>query len=583
MSFRRRDYPEVLDSILTTLVDGVAAETHPFPPPGDAAAPRHLLDAPPARVVVSVFGERNGLPTRFKVDGDVELSTDGSAVLWRKGGARPDPGTLVQINYLRRDTASILTDLEVGGVARTIAEAFARETARLYAQLQAVYDAGFIDTATSGSLDKLVALLGVERVQADRATTTLLFSRDPGAPGSITIPVGTRVIDAEVKVEYETTETVTISPAQTRISVAARDVEPANDPVGADVLTILPVPISGIVGVTNPSPATRSVAAETDAELRTRARDFLHGGERATLGALRTVLARQGIQGDITEPSDRPGVVVVSPVASDLTPERREQILAALCDVRAAGVVVEMAGVQLPEQVELEIDLKTRDGLADTDRAAAHEAVRTAVDGYFAALPIRDDARLNPIVGLVLAVPGIEDVTVISAGVRSADGTFDDRLDASAGIIVLAGAPARLAELSISDAALPTKADLRIVFPVSATAPDRNAVVAAVEAAFTYLATQAALPAAADVLTLSFGKLLRMLPAPVGQGQTLASYDTAPPPKPALPTGGGDYAVTLFIAQANGLTRILAGSADFYEISPRERLALNTVSLEAEG
>lgn len=583
MSFRRRDYPEVLDSILTTLVGGVAAEAHPYPPPGDTAAPRHELDAPPARAIVSVFGERNGLPTRFKVDGDVSLSADGSAVLWRKGGVRPDPGTLVQINYLRRDDASVLTDLEIGGVARTIAEAFARETARLYAQLQAVYDAGFIDTATDGSLDKLVALLGVARIQADRATTTLVFSRDPGAPGAITIPAGTRVIDAEVKVEYETTETVTISPAQTRISVAARDVEPANDPVAADVLTILPVPISGIVGVTNPAPATRAAAGETDAELRTRARDFLHGGERATLGAFRTALARQGIQGDIAEPTDRPGVVVVSPVASDLTPERREQLLAALEDVRAAGVIVEMAGAQPPEQVEVEIDLITRDGLADTDRAAAHESVRSAVENYFSALPIREDARVNPIVGQVLAVPGVEDVTIISAGVRKPDGTFEDRLDSAAGIITLAGAPATLAELSISDAALPTKADLSITFPVAATAPDRNAVTAAVEAAFTYLATQAAVPAAADVLSLSFGKLLRVLPTPVGQGQTLDSYDSAPPPKPALPTDAGTYTVTLFIAQANGLTRILTGSADSYDISPRERLALNSVNIAAEG
>lgn len=583
MSFRRRDYPEVLDSILTTLVGGVSAEAHPFPPPGDATTPRHLLDAPPARVIVSVFGERNGQSTRFKIDGDVELSRDGTAMVWRKGGARPDPGTLVQINYLRRDDAAILTDLEVGGVARTIAAAFARETARLYAQLQAVYDAGFIDTATGGSLDKLVALLGVERVPADRASATLVFTRDPGAPGAITIPAGTRVIDAEVKVEYETVETVTISPAQTRISVAARDVEPANKPVGADVLTTLPVPISGIVSVTNPAPAEPAAAAETDAELRTRARNFLNGGERATLGALKTALARQGIQGDITEPADRPGVVVVNPVAGDLTPERREQLLSALEDARAAGVVIELAGAQPPEQVEIEIDLTTRADLMEADRAAAHEAVRAAIEAYFAALPIREDARVNPIVGLVLAVPGVEDVTIVSAGVRKSDGTAEDRLDPTAGIIALAGAPARLSELSISDAALPTKADLRISFPASAAAPDRNAITAAVEAAFTYLATQAAIPAAADVLALSFGKLLRVLPAPVGQGQALPAYDTAPAPKPALPTGSGDYAVTLFIAQANGLTRILSSAADVYDLSPRERLILNSVTVEAEG
>jgi len=583
MSFRRRDYPEVLDSILTALVGGVSAETHPFPPPGDPAAPRHLLDQPPARLLVSVFGERNGLSTRFKVDGDVELSRDGTGLIWRNGGARPDAGTLVQVNYLRRDDTASLTDLEVGGVARTIAEAFARETARLNAQLQAVYDAGFIDSATDGSLDKVVALLGVERIPADRATAKLTFTRDPNAPGAITIPAGTRVIDAEVEVEYETVETVTISPAQTRISVDARDVEPANDPVAADVLVVLPVPIAGIVSVTNAAPAARAAAAETDAELRTRARDFLNGGERATLGAFRNALARQGVQGDITEPADRVGVVVVNPVSADLTPERREQLLAALEDVRAAGVIVELADAQVPAQVEVEIELATRGGLPDTDRAAAHEAVRVAIEEYFSALAIRENARINRIVGLVLAVPGVEDVTILSARVRQSDGTAVDRLDLAAGIIALADAPAVLSELSISDPDLPTKADLRIVFPAASAAPDRNAVTAAIEAAFAYLGAQAAIPAAADGLAFSFGKLLRLLPAPVGQGQTLANYDAAPAPKPVLPADAGDYEVTLFIAQANGLTRILATSADTYDVSPRERLVLNSVSVDAEG
>jgi hypothetical protein len=391
------------------------------------------------------------------------------------------------------------------------------------------------------------------------------------------------VIDAEVKVEYATVETVTISPAQTRISVDARDLEPANDPVGADVLTVLPVPVSGIVSVTNPAPAVRAAAAETDDELRARARAFLSAGERATLGAFRAALARQAIQGDITEPADRRGVVVVTPVAADLTPERREQLLAALEDVRAAGVVVELADAQVPAQVEVEIELTTRGGLPDTDRAAAHEAVRAAIEDYFAALEIGKDASLNRIVGLVLAVPGVEDMTIISARVRQPDGTAVDRLDPAAGIISLAGTPSVLSELSISDPALPTKADLRIVFPAASPAPDRNAVIAAVEAAFAYLVAQAALPASADVRTLSFGKLLRVLPAPVGQGQTLVSYDTAPAPKPALPADAGVYDVTLFIAQANGLTRILAASADSYEVSTRERLVLNSVSVDAAG
>jgi len=276
-------------------------------------------------------------------------------------------------------------------------------------------------------------------------------------------------------------------------------------------------------------------------------------------------------------------VVVVSPVSADLTPERREQLLSALEDTRSAGVVVELADPQVPAQVEVEIELATRAGLPDTGRAAAHEAVRVAIEEYFSTLAIREDARINRIVGLVLAVPGVEDVTILSASVRQPDGTAVDRLDPAAGIITLADAPAVLSELSISDPDLPTKVDLRIVFPAASAAPDRNAVTAAVEAAFAYLGAQAAIPASGDVLAFSFGKLLRLLPAPTGQGQTLATYDAAPAPKPALPADAGVYDITMFIAQANGLTRILATSADTYDVSPRERLVLNSVSVDAEG
>ena len=585
MSFRRRDYPELLETMLTSLAGGVAAEAHPFPPPGSAegdAALRMDLARPPAAVLVSVHGARNGASFRFRPGPDVQLSPDGAALLWTSGGARPDAGTLVEVNYLRRDSAARITDVEVGGVARTLVEAVALETARVHAELQAVHDAAFLDTATGRSLDNVVALLGVERVPAGRARAALTFTRAAGATGAITIPAGTRVIDPGVTVEYETVETVTLSPAQARIGVEARDVEPGNAPVAADALTVLPVPIAGIAGVTNPAPAARAPAAESDAELRTRARSFLQGSERATPGALRAALARQGVQGEIAEPPDRPGVVVVTPVAADLPPERREQLLAAIEDARPAGVRVELGLAAAPAAVDLALRIATREGLPETDRRAAHEALRAALTEFFARLPIREDARVNRIAGLALAVPGVEDVTILSATLHRPDGGVEERLDAAAGIIALADIPTRLGDLSIADPGLPTRADLAIRFPLAEAVPDRTAVVAAVEAAFAHLSATAAAAGGGTVeaRTLSYGKLLRVLPAPVGEGATLAAYDAAPEPKPALPADAGPYEVVLFVAQANGLTRVLSAAGEAYTLGPGERLALNAVTVE---
>ena len=102
----------------------------------------------------------------------------------------------------------------------------------LYAQLQAVYESAFVDTATGSSLDNVVALLGIERVRGGRPAGEVEFTRAPGSPGEITIPAGTRVATADGNVEYETTETVAMAQGQGTIRVVARDLEPNDSAAG---------------------------------------------------------------------------------------------------------------------------------------------------------------------------------------------------------------------------------------------------------------------------------------------------------------------------------------------------------------
>ena len=306
MSLRRRTYPEVLENLLTAITGGVAAESHPFPPPGSAGPPHSSpLEQPPATALVSAWGARDGRPHAFRNGVDFVLSDDGTAIVWPAEGAEyPDPGTLVQVSYRPEGARSALTDVNVGSVARTLLETTAYEMARLYAMLEAVYDAAFVDTATGSSLDNVVALLGIERVRGGLPTGEVELSRAPGSPGEITVPAGTRVATADGRVEYETTATATMSPAQAAIRVAVRDLDP-NDPLPADSLTLLPKPIAGIAGARNPAPTSIAAQDETDAELRTRAKSFLHGSERATRGALEHAIRGEGITADIDESSAR--------------------------------------------------------------------------------------------------------------------------------------------------------------------------------------------------------------------------------------------------------------------------------------
>ena len=108
---------------------------------------------------------------RFREGVDYELRPDGQTLRWLSGATLPDEGSIVHVNYLREDVPPTLTDLQVGSVLRTLAESVALEIARLYAQLDAVYDAAFIDTATGSALDQVVALLGIARIRGNRAST----------------------------------------------------------------------------------------------------------------------------------------------------------------------------------------------------------------------------------------------------------------------------------------------------------------------------------------------------------------------------------------------------------------------------
>ncbi|MCH8498917.1 MAG: baseplate J/gp47 family protein [Marinobacter sp.] len=583
MSFRRRKYPEVLDNLLTTMVGGVAAEAHPFPAAGEQQA--FFLDQPPVQKIVSVYGTRNGDTVTFKAGTDYQLEADKQTLSWLNLDQPPEPGTLIHINYLREDTKPSLTDLQVGSVTRTLAESVALEIGRLYAQLQAVYDAGFIDSASGSALDKVVSLLDIKRIKGTRPTATIRLSRSKGARGNITVPAGTRVLDDQVRYEYETTETVTMAENQNTISVTARDLEPGNEPVEADTLTLLSIPIAGISQVTNPGPAQRARADETDEELRTRAKNFLHGSEKATDGALRQVLARNQLTADFDDAV--PGLVTITPHGEDLSPERLEQLRKELELTRPAGVRVILAAPLTPRSLDLAIRLKTADKVVEADLRAAHAKVRKAISDYFEQLPTREDASLNQLVGRILAVDHVVDVHIDHA-MAMVNNTATNLLDPAAGIIELADSPTVLGELTIADPNLPTELDLVISFPANADIPVQSQLENALSQALAYLndlASEPVAPGDAEAQakrTLNLGKLLLILPLPGRTPVLLSDHDNAPGPLPN-PADIAPYQLQAFLSQASGLSVVLHDPSSHYQIGHGERLLLNTLVIQVEG
>ena len=82
MSFRRKTYPEVAESLLNRLLGGVSGEAHPYPPAKATREPyRHALERQPVDRITAVWGARNGETFRFAPDADYVLSADGAQAL----------------------------------------------------------------------------------------------------------------------------------------------------------------------------------------------------------------------------------------------------------------------------------------------------------------------------------------------------------------------------------------------------------------------------------------------------------------------------------------------------------------------
>ncbi|MCE7989643.1 MAG: hypothetical protein DYG89_51505 [Caldilinea sp. CFX5] len=585
MTFRHRNYPEVLDSLLTGITKGVAAEEHAFPPATGGPPFQNVLEQAPVGDIISVYGSRDGATVLFRKGADYKLLPDGKTLAWQKGAQLPDAGTLIQVNYYPKAAQPVLTDIQTGSVVRTLAESVGLEIARLYAQLEAVYNAGFVDTATDGSLDKVVALLGIERVAGGHAAGEVEFTRAPNTLGAIAIPAGTRVITADGNIEYETTEAIELSPGQNTARVVARDLE-INDPLPAGALTVLPIPIAGILTVTNPAPTAIATQDESDSELRTRAKNFLHGSERGTLGAIKAAIARQRITADVEEPAATPGVVEITPHAESLPPELYQRLLTAVEDARPAGVRIVWKGVQPPAKVNLTLRLTTTTSLLEQDLRAAQRSVREKIADYFARLPAREPGSINRLVGLVLSVPGVEDVRLLAATWNNPP---QDVLDLTNGLLHIEGAPTQLGELTIADPNLPTRLDTVVTYPASATPPDLPKIKGELTNTLGYLNdANASDTTPATTRTLSFGKLLFAIPLPNKPAASLPAYDQAVNTGgvvPTLPDGTTvqPYQVQFIFTAQSGLSRIVTQASDAYTLTAFERLTLADVTIEQEA
>jgi uncharacterized phage protein gp47/JayE len=154
--------------------------------------------------ITQVSGVVQSAAIVFRAGQDYGFSNN--RIAWLDGAQRPDEGSRVLVEYTYRERPAGLTDFNPGSVTGTLIRAVARELKLLYEQTNEAYRRAFIDTASGVALDNVVALLGIDRNPALKATGQVTFFRKTAAKTTVTIPAGTRIADQGGRIFFTLTD-----------------------------------------------------------------------------------------------------------------------------------------------------------------------------------------------------------------------------------------------------------------------------------------------------------------------------------------------------------------------------------------
>jgi uncharacterized phage protein gp47/JayE len=421
MSYTKKTYQEIIDDSLVKVRGGIVNESHTFA----AGENRYILDEAPAAAITAIKGTLEGKPYTFSQGEDLDFYLEGeNSILWVDNGKAPDPDTSFFISYFPQHRDSPITDVNIGSVTRTLVEAFAWEMAVVYEQLQIVYENAFIDTAEGKSLDFLVSLLDISRIEAGYALGEVSFSRNTPAPANITIPEGTLVsglsVDEngdEIAHLYKTTEEGTLRRGETSVNIPVR-AESKGIAAPAGGINTMPKPILGIEEVTSRDDMVLGSKEETDRQLRERAKARIKGTSTVTRDAILTALLEKDFvtTADVIDrPDNNNGeiAVVLDTNREETEAEARQQ----LHTIKAAGVHFELVFTTkvFPKYT---IALVTLEEFSDKDKETITNQLRQGIKDYLVELKPSATVMASKILAIAMGIPKVESAEIIDVSVQ---------------------------------------------------------------------------------------------------------------------------------------------------------------------
>lgn len=323
-----------------------------------------------------------------------------------------------------KERSPVVSDFEVGSVARTLYESFSYELALLYEKMDKVYLSGFVDTAQGVHLEQVVAVLGISRGLPDFATGTVEFIRDAGKE-DITIPPGTLVATEETtsqeKKVYQTIEEKIFPKSESTFSVRIQALNRGETfTTGKETIVIMPRPIPGVKAVINNQPLEfNGKRQETDVELRERAKSMLISSGKATSVTIENaVLALPGIKGvmlkefDENQKNGEPGVIRIFVDGVDMNiPSEKRRVREAIDKVKAAGIFVHLENKVITGiSGVIGISLNPELTLTMTERLAIEEKASEQIVGLINELKNGQPLKFSKLITKILAIEEIEDV-----------------------------------------------------------------------------------------------------------------------------------------------------------------------------
>ena len=310
--------------------------------------------------------------------------------------------------------ASGITDFNEGSNVMTIFESVARPL-----------EQGYIDTR-NGYSNNLRAIpysvFDFQQKQGQKASVSVVFSRNDPLLSVSTIPVGTRVSDGNLV--FTTTEAGTIDSGETesnQVEALAENVGLAYNVPANSVKTIESNLSAEIVGVNNPHKAVGGTDAETQTQMLRRFKYYVNGLQGSNrYGIMAGILGLEGVRSVGIEEHFPPKsdiynvTVYVDDGTGLLTPELKNQCIDLVNGndteespgLRAAGINIDFQSAAI-----IEITIEVTATIYRAEEARVRSDITVKLQEYINGLGIHENVVLSSIIVLLKQIPGVTDIS----------------------------------------------------------------------------------------------------------------------------------------------------------------------------